>query len=250
MDSAELNWRAEEACMNAWPSPKQIVLGKWLLRLSGGTTRRTNTVNPLRGCDFDPAPVMDACADIYAANGLPLIFRVPAFAKGMDEKLNAQGFAAYDETLTLFADFAGALFEADKEVELAKQPSEDFFALRAIVNNNDEAADRIYRAMTDLIALPKAFVGLRAEGKLVSIAYGAIHRNMLVVESVGTAQDRRNQGFSRRVLGTLMHWAKANGATGACLQVLAANAPAIALYRRLGFTTDLYRYHYSRRDGG
>jgi ribosomal protein S18 acetylase RimI-like enzyme len=31
---------------------------------------------------------------------------------------------------------------------------------------------------------------------------------------------------------------------GSCLQVLAANAPAIQLYRKLGYEAHLYSYHY------
>ena len=43
----------------------------------------------------------------------------------------------------------------------------------------------------------------------------------------------------------VLRWAaERQEATGACLQVLADNLPALALYRRFGFTTELSRYHY------
>ena len=38
------------------------------------------------------------------------------------------------------------------------------------------------------------------------------------------------------------------GATGACLQVIAGNAPARALYGGLGFSQNLYDYRDRRRD--
>ncbi|WP_246757367.1 hypothetical protein [Methylobacterium sp. OT2] len=38
--------------------------------------------------------------------------------------------------------------------------------------------------------------------------------------------------------------AAGEGARAACLQVVAANTPARALYRALGFERELYRYHY------
>jgi ribosomal protein S18 acetylase RimI-like enzyme len=44
-----------------------------------------------------------------------------------------------------------------------------------------------------------------------------------------------------------MRWAAQNGARGACLQVFAANQPAIGLYQSLGFSAELYRYHYRVR---
>jgi hypothetical protein len=45
-----------------------------------------------------------------------------------------------------------------------------------------------------------------------------------------------------------MAWARGEGATGACLQVVAGNGPARALYVGLGFTRNLYGYRYRRRD--
>jgi ribosomal protein S18 acetylase RimI-like enzyme len=44
-----------------------------------------------------------------------------------------------------------------------------------------------------------------------------------------------------------MQWAKDEGAYGVCLQVVADNAPAVGLYRALGFNQELHRYHYRRK---
>ena len=35
-----LAWRIEEACWNAFPSLRQVLLGNWLMRFSEGLTRR------------------------------------------------------------------------------------------------------------------------------------------------------------------------------------------------------------------
>jgi ribosomal protein S18 acetylase RimI-like enzyme len=43
-----------------------------------------------------------------------------------------------------------------------------------------------------------------------------------------------------------MGWARRAGVNRACLQVVADNAAGRALYRKLGFRTELYRYHYWR----
>ena len=45
-----------------------------------------------------------------------------------------------------------------------------------------------------------------------------------------------------------LKWARQRGARDAWLQVEADNAPALALYRSLGFD-EVYRYHYRRPPG-
>jgi GNAT superfamily N-acetyltransferase len=66
---------------------------------------------------------------------------------------------------------------------------------------------------------------------------------------VFTAPAARNQGLSRALCGELLARARGAGARWAYLQVDAANAPALAVYRRLGFTHG-YDYHYRARDPG
>ena len=47
MTDAELAWRVEAVCFNAFPSLKQAILDGWLLRFSKGVSRRANSANPL-----------------------------------------------------------------------------------------------------------------------------------------------------------------------------------------------------------
>lgn len=53
----------------------------------------------------------------------------------------------------------------------------------------------------------------------------------------------RRSGLGLAVVGALLDWGAAQGATTAYLQVLADNAPALALYDRLGFR-EHHRYRY------
>jgi ribosomal protein S18 acetylase RimI-like enzyme len=89
-------------------------------------------------------------------------------------------------------------------------------------------------------------VAARDETGIVSTACGVIDRGYLAIESVATVEEARNRGLAGRVVGALMNWAEGAGAKAACLQVAADNLPARALYTRLGFDTELYRYHYRR----
>jgi ribosomal protein S18 acetylase RimI-like enzyme len=55
--------------------------------------------------------------------------------------------------------------------------------------------------------------------------------------------DHRRQGLGLAVMAALVEWGAERGATTAYLQVLGENAPALALYDRIGFATHHgYRY--------
>lgn len=102
--------------------------------------------------------------------------------------------------------------------------------------------------MARKIAVPAAFVAARdGDGAIASLAYGAVHDGLICLQWVVTDRAQRRRGLSRAVLSRLLDWAGGQGVKGACLQVLADNHSAIALYRDLGFDTELYRYHYRAR---
>ena len=134
-------------------------------------------------------------------------------------------------------------------MELASQPTSEWFAGMARLQGQAAEFHAIYRQIVGSIVLPAAFAELAVDGEPVALAYGAIHRGMLCYESVVTDAQRRRQGYSRRVLAALARWAKQQGATGATLQVEADNTPARALYHSIGMTTELHRYHYRRQPG-
>jgi ribosomal protein S18 acetylase RimI-like enzyme len=239
----ELQWRVEEACHNAWPSPRQMLLDGWILRFSGGITRRTNTVNPLRGERAAATRIIPAAAKLYASLGRPLIFRLPDMASEIDAELEARGFQFSSDVTTLIADFS-ALPGEPADVELSHAADEAWLrAFREGGVHTDESM-AVYLRMLQTIVPPHRFASIRRDGRVCAHAYGVIHDGLLVVESVATVPDQRRQGMGNAVVAALMHWAAGEGAEAACLQVVTDNLPARALYERLGFTRDLYHYHY------
>jgi ribosomal protein S18 acetylase RimI-like enzyme len=92
-----------------------------------------------------------------------------------------------------------------------------------------------------LSAVPQArFAELYDEsGELLAIARGTLtgagrYLGVFLVEVVPAA---RRRGLAQRVIGALGAWAADSGAQTAFLQVEERNTAAVALYRRLGFTT-------------
>jgi GNAT superfamily N-acetyltransferase len=65
----------------------------------------------------------------------------------------------------------------------------------------------------------------------------------LCVTAVTVDERYRRRGLATAVMAALGEWARDRGAHSCLLQVVESNAPALALYARLGFT-EHHRYHY------
>lgn len=93
-------------------------------------------------------------------------------------------------------------------------------------------------------------VDLEEAGDLVTVRIGGRARGVAAydggwvgIRGVVVDPAHRRQGLALAVMAMLLEWGAERGATTAYLQVLGDNAPAIGLYRALGFTTHhAYRY--------
>ncbi|MCC7045090.1 MAG: GNAT family N-acetyltransferase [Alphaproteobacteria bacterium] len=247
MRERPLAWRVEDCCHNAWPALRQAMVGDWMLRFAGGVSRRANSANPLRAQLQDIDAAVAATERLYRAQGLPALFRIPAIVDpAMDARLDRLGYTAEGETVTLCGDLASIAARPDAEVETLERPSTDWLAAMARLQGHTPERALTYRRIVEAIAIPALFCGLRQNGQYVALAFGAVHDGLLCFESVITEVAQRGRGHGRRVLGAILAWGARGGAETACLQVQADNAPALKLYRGLGLTTELYRYHYRR----
>jgi N-acetylglutamate synthase len=247
MTCANLAWRVEETCLNAWPALRQVLLGGWVLRFSEGLTRRANSANPLRGPRDTGGGLITACEALYQRRQLPTIFRLPSIIESdFDKRLDELGYAREGESCVRYGDLSDMKMASDPGVQLLPRPTREWFAAMAALQKHGSEQRRTYRRIVSAIALPAAFAALAADGQFVALAYGAIHDRLLCYESVITNPRRQRRGYARRIITSLAAWAKDQGAEGACLEVEAHNTAALALYEGAGLKTELYRYHYRR----
>ncbi len=75
------------------------------------------------------------------------------------------------------------------------------------------------------------------------IVYWVIHDELHVLD-VATAPEARRRGLARALMEEALADGVRRGATRAMLEVRTSNAPAIALYRALGFIHDTIRRRY------
>ncbi len=253
MDMPRLHTLVEETCMNAWPATKEIFYDGWLIRLADGQTRRTNSVNVIGKSRRALQDKIAYCEDIYRAHGQRPYFRVLSLGlKDLDAALEARGYAKEDETCTLFMNFERRRplcsdTTAALEIHEGKPTAQWLDAHRRLSRRTPDEAQALH-AVLDNLAIPAFFGEARDEdGSIASVAYGALHERMMCLNWVVTDPALRRRGLSRAVLCALLLRGQEAGATGACLHVVAANVSAIALYESLGFSCELYRYHYRVR---
>jgi N-acetylglutamate synthase len=243
----DLDWQVERTCLEGCPAAKEVVVDGWLLRQSGGKTRRTNSANPLRGRTAAPETVLAMAEAFYGDHKQTTLFRIPDIAAEMDAILDSRGYSLEGGTIHLYAGMDELKDANDHQAVVSPTPGEDWFKARFRMGSYDATDSRIFRDMTGLISGDKAFVSTEHDGEVAAVAYGVIRDGLLVVESVETDGRFRQQGLGRRTVGGLIGWARRKGAEAACLQVVADNAAGRALYASLGFNRELYRYHYRRK---
>jgi len=246
VDDMALAWRVEETCLNAWPALRQVLFGGWVLRFSGGLTRRANSANPLGLARTDGHGLIGGCEALYRRQRQPTIFRVPSLiGSTIDERLTARGYSSEGHSFVLYADIAAMPAATDPAVRLSSRPTAAWFAAMAAQQRYSKEQAMLYRRIVHSLAVPAAFAALADDDGIAALAFGAIHDRLICYESVITDPRGRRLGYARRVIASLAAWACEHGVMGACLEVEAANSPALALYDRLGFRK-LHRYHYRR----
>jgi N-acetylglutamate synthase len=91
------------------------------------------------------------------------------------------------------------------------------------------------------------FASIREGGETVAAGMGGFSHGWASVHGMRTALHCRGRGLAGRVLATLADAAQQRGIDRVFLQVEAANASALALYRRAGFAT-AWTYSYWKQE--
>ena len=232
----------EQLAARSWRGLEEERHGDWLLRAGGGFTGRANSVLVV---GHPPSGLDDAVAAVthwYAARGLRPRAQVPMpGAERADAALAAAGWGREDDNLVLTASLAGSP-EPATPVQLAATPDDAWLAgyryrgtpLPAVAHDVLTNADGAVFAAVRLLSAP---------APLAAVARGVLVDGWLCVTAVTVDESSRRKGLATAVMAALGSWARDQGGHSCLLQVAGTNAPALALYARLGFT-EHHRYHY------
>ncbi len=235
--------RLEELAFAGWPALESRDVSGWRLRLSGGYTKRANSINAL-GLDAqaDPATV-DSLETVYRQRGQPPVWRLsPLAPAGIADILAARGYRAIERSLMQVCPLSG-VFAPAPEVTIQAAPTGSWieaFAAHSPVRPEHRDA---MRRMLAAIAAPAGFAFVEQAGRPMAMAIGAVNGDHMGLFDVLVMPEARRRGLARKVTESLYAWAWGHGARFAYLQVVATNAAAMPLYAAQGFRT-AYDYEY------
>lgn len=246
MSDLSLAEKLERSLLHVWPSVETEMHGNWALRFAHGYSARANSASALSQDAKIDGVLLQAAEAFFQNHDLPAQFRLSPLAKtGSAGLLRKAGYMPKDEAVTMTAPLSG--FALHQAVALASAADEAW--LEGVTNLNEDMSKRRpdhLKAITARMKPPVAFASIAHESMAAGYAICAIHDGWAELGSIIIAPETRGQGLGRGLVTSLLHWALANGAANAFLQVDVNNAAAISLYRSLGFA-DCYRYSTWRK---
>ncbi len=238
----ELIRSIEERAFRALPALETERVGGWVFHYANGHTKRANSANALMP-SVPFAETFESARIFFAARKQRLCFRLSDLAaSAIDTVLAERGLEVRDPSHVMTLSLDGS-WRMDSSTVIHETAAQGWGAGFAEIDDTPQdkrpTQDRILAA----IKPPSAFAMIVEHGNVMSYGRAVLDEGMIGVFDVVTVPVARRCGIGRRLTESLLAWGQAQGAATAYLQVIAANAPACALYRKLGFTT-LYDYHY------
>jgi GNAT superfamily N-acetyltransferase len=235
----------EERSLNALPSLYTLCCDGWLLRFAKGYTRRANSVNPLYSGTLPLDEKIAHCEEMYRAHGLSVVFKLTdaAHPPSLDAELQARGYQWQAGTIVQTLTLTGSTFTYDDDVTTESHLTTTWFQSFAQLNQLHSDAAGTLRQMLSQIQPKARYAVLVQDGLAVATGLAVLERGWVGLFDVVTHVDHRRRGFSSRLVGHLLAWARDNGAQQAYLQVVAENHPAVWMYNKLGFK-ETYHYWY------
>ncbi len=242
--------RLEAVGFRAWPASSVQYDGSWQVRLTAGhPSNRLNSIVPLDPSDHRDIEIrVEKASRKFEAYGRPAVLRqTPLCSSLLVDLVAAQNWTHFDETIVMTCD----LTQADLPDTLDHLPTHDIGRFVDANLATDQVSAKLKPALAEIINAIKPPSGLfmiedPETGPLATVL--CVQDNDLAgIMSLSVARERRREGLGLEILTSALRWARMRSARSAWLQVKADNAPALALYERIGFC-EAYRYSYWRKD--
>jgi RimJ/RimL family protein N-acetyltransferase len=237
----------EHAGAATWPAVETANLGGWILRASDGFSQRANSILPIGAPPFgepsgDLTAALEEVVDFYRSRNLTPRIHVPLPSyEALDAALNEEGWQSSVPVSVQICDLSKLMSAGEHDVIITGAPDEEWLALFPVPLGRDGFAvltgGGAFFATTSQI---DEATGLKV---VAAIGRAAVFEGWCGIAALNTGDKFRRKGLAQSIIRALAQHGANLGATRTFLQVSANNAPALALYERLGFT-EHHRYIY------
>lgn len=236
----------DERMNRSWRARSEVDVDGWLVRRSGGVTRRANSVLPV-AAPADLEGAVTRIEELYLDHGLPPHFQISAAAQPpqLDQFLATRGYEMRGTTKVCVAtveDVLRFLPPQWSKVDVHDDPGADWMSLWWATDGRGDADSREI-ARKILTGGPALYALGRDEAGPASVGRLSLDGSWAGVSCMAVRADARRRGHSMDVLRALFKSAVDRGMRNAWLQVEEDNATARMLYERIGFV-DFSGYHY------
>lgn len=232
-----------EICLReAWPASEVEELCGWRLRATNGGFARTNSV--WTGVFTGEVPVGEAIEQaeaFYRKHNLKPSFQMLEGGEptDLDALLERRGYAREAPASVLAKPVQAVAMPP--EVMFANLPTPDW--LEAFVDQLDAARGVECRYILIRVPVSRTYLLLREAGAPVSLALAVRRGPDVSVDCVLTRPEHRRAGGATTIMQAAEAWAHGQGANRLVLSLPNGNAPARALFDKLGYAPHSAHYY-------
>jgi len=232
----------EETNANIWPAFEYLHFDGWLLRITRGYSRNSNSVWPLYDGNLPIEQKVKFCEQQYSDRGMSCGFRlsdIPGHA-AIERLLIELGYASTNPNLVMIQSSIKTQNGTITELAL-----DEWIEAICFIHPVDDLKRKEWeRQFLMRISLPSRYAVVTKQGKACGYGRSVLQGDTLNIENIWVHPDQRNQGVGTQLIRGLLQKGYEDGAETAYLTVNQSNKPAQRLYARLGFEVR-YSYRYS-----
>ena len=224
------------AMEETWPPAGNMGFGPVMLRDGQGGGKRVSAAS-IRG-DWT-ARDLDQAETMMRDRGQTPLFQLLPDQQALDGELAARGYALVDPVLGYAGSVASLAARMPPLVTFPHWPPLEI--ARQIWAEAGIGPPRV--AVMERASGAKAVILARHGDRPSGVLFVAVSEGSAMVHALEVRSEVRRKGVAAQLLHAAATWAQAVGALDLCLVVTVANAPARALYAKLGMT-EVAGYHY------